>query len=177
MAGGRKDGRLTLVPASAEPPNSGDGCDLLSDPISDPGSFSSSDDVPPDSIPKLPERSRKPRNARARLKPPSAPRKARKSAQDPQSAKQRTLFEFARSADSQTASPDPFFQIVLEIYNFFNRDKKIPQILTAIHQAGGNIRMAVALLGDRTYCTDGPIDFRAATVIAPPDDAARYFKT
>jgi hypothetical protein len=104
------------------------------------------------------------------------PGKTRKTAQPPQTSKQRTIFDFAKSAETETASPDPFFQTVTEIYNFFNREKKIQHILIAIHQAGGNIRMALSILSDRAHGAELPIDFRAVTVIAPSDDAARYFK-
>jgi hypothetical protein len=171
----RRDGRLVLVPASLECQDTTGADGSSSDPISDPGSFSS-DDVPPEPTPP-------PASAKVRSGKPSKERSKKQSTVLRKRPKpvhptkgQKNIFDFAVPIEEGTVDADPFFQTVIEIYNFFNRKKKIPVILSAIHQSGGNVGAAVTLLTNGKDGEDVKIDFQYKTVTSGPEDAERYFK-
>jgi hypothetical protein len=162
---------LVLVPDTAEGIPRAD--ESLSDPISDPGSFSS-DDVPPDPAPRPPSRRAPQRRvSKHRTSAVKLPEKVNET----KGPRQRKIFDFVKSVGDEVEESDVFYETVMEIYRFFNRKKKIPVILTALHQSGGNVKAAVALLTGKGYGDGLVIDFRYTAIDADPDDIERYFKT
>ena len=91
-------------------------------------------------------------------------------------ARQMKIFQFARSMENEEVDEDPFYNTVNSIYIYFNKKRKIPVILQAIHESGGSVRNAIDLLRNKNYMSDGKLNFTPNTITADSYVIEQYFR-
>jgi hypothetical protein len=93
--------------------------------------------------------------------------------------KQKRIWDFMECTEPDKADADVFYQVVEKIYVYFNRQKKIPVILAAIHECAGNVGNAIQVLAEKGK---GRLEkqsnrFSYLTVAGDAGDCDRYFRT
>ena len=102
--------------------------------------------------------------------------KSNAKAKEPKRGRQLKIFDFAESVDNDDDEYDISYQVLSSIYAYFNKKIKIPAILMAIHQCGGDIERAVKCLAKMNYRFEGKPTFSYQNISAPREIMERYFR-
>lgn len=79
----------------------------------------------------------------------------------------------ARSA--HTFESDPHYQTVICIYDYLEHRYSVATILSALHQAAGDVRKALQRILRNTYAREEACDFSIANVYAAKEQIDSYF--
>ncbi|KAH0802454.1 AT hook motif family protein [Histomonas meleagridis] len=84
--------------------------------------------------------------------------------------------QFEQQIEIPYGFDDPYYQTILTIYAFFNQTVPITTIMNAIHQAAGDVTLAVQRISqNNSYKYDEPCDFSYQKIYAPKEKIEQYF--
>ena len=84
--------------------------------------------------------------------------------------------QFEQQIEMPDGFDDPYYQTILAIYSFFNQSIPITTIMNAIHQAAGDVALAVQRISqNNSYKYDEPCDFSYQKIYSQKEKIEQYF--